>query len=268
MRREQAIRAFQPRDYWEVRGTFVPASDNPQKFSALWTIRPERDKGAVTRFGIRDLADQVVARTGARAAATDPAGPVVESLVQKRSREPPPQLFDLTSLQRTANRRYGFSATRTLEAAQALYERHKILTYPRTDSRHLPHDQASELPKLFRGLAKIPAYAPFAEPLIENDPAPAARSRRIFDDAKVHDHHAIIPTGKVPGPGTLGQDEERIFDLVARRFLGAFHPDAEFALTEACDCARGDRARCETATAKPRERRPPCTQRPAASRHA
>ena len=105
---------------------------------------------------------QIVARARAHAAASDPLGPVVESLDQKRSREPPPLLFDLTSLQRTANRRYGFSATRTLEVAQALYERHKVLTYPRTDSRHLPLDQAGELPKLFRAMAKIPVYAPFA----------------------------------------------------------------------------------------------------------
>jgi DNA topoisomerase-3 len=249
VRREQAIRAFVPRDYWEVRGTFVlagheaandapkespdEAPSDPHKLTAQWMIRGGRHKGTVTRFGVRKLAEEVVARAGARAAARDPAGPVVESLIQKRSREPPPQLFDLTSLQRTANRRYGLSATQTLDAAQALYERHKLLTYPRTDSRHLPHDQAAELPRLFRGLAKIPTYASFAEPLIERDLAPAARSRRIFDDTKVHDHHAIIPTGKVAGAGTLGRDEERIFDLVVRRFLGAFHPDAEFALTEA-----------------------------------
>jgi len=232
VRREQAIRAFQPRDYWEVRGTFASTVDSGQTFTALWTLRSERDK-PVTRLGVRDVADHIVARARAHAAASDPLGPVVESLDQKRSREPPPQLFDLTSLQRTANRRYGFSATRTLEAAQALYERHKVLTYPRTDSRHLPLDQAGELPKLFRAMAKIPAYAPFAQPLVDVAPGPAARSRRIFDDAKVHDHHAIIPTGKVPGDGALGPDEQRIFDLVVRRFLGAFHPDAEFALTEA-----------------------------------
>ncbi|MEP6653540.1 MAG: DNA topoisomerase, partial [Myxococcales bacterium] len=159
--------------------------------------------------------------------------PVVESLTQKQTREPPPQLFDLTSLQRTANRRYGFSATRTLEAAQALYERHKVLTYPRTDSRYLPQDLVGELPRLFAGLAKLPAYEEFAKPLLAGDAGALGRSRRIFDAAKVHDHHAIIPTGKVPAGGALGPDEQRLYDLVVRRFLGAFHPDAEFALTEA-----------------------------------
>ena len=127
--------------------------------------RGETGKGAITRFAVRAHADQVVVRSTASAAAPEQqggGGPVVESLTQKQTREPPPQLFDLTSLQRTANRRYGFSATRTLEAAQALYERHKVLTYPRTDSRYLPQDLVGELPRLFAGLAKLPAYAEFA----------------------------------------------------------------------------------------------------------
>ncbi len=235
VRREQAIRAFQPRDYWELRGTFVTAAasaDGASTFAAQWMAPADARKRSATRFGERPLAEQVAERVRAQAAATHPAGPIVERVTQKVSREPPPQLFDLTSLQRTANRRYGLSASRTLEAAQALYERHKILTYPRTDSRHLPEDLAGELPKLFAGLAKLPLYAPFAEPLLAAAPVVPARARRIFDASKVHDHHAIIPTGKVPHLDALSPDERHIFDLVARRFLGAFHPDAELALTE------------------------------------
>jgi DNA topoisomerase-3 len=246
VRREQEIRAFQPRDYWEVRATLAvdgspsagprgddAGSEQPRNFTAQWTIKPAPEKGGLTRLGLRALADEVVTRNGAHALATDPDGPVVESLVHRTLREPPPQLFDLTSLQRTANRRYGLSASRTLEAAQTLYERHKVLTYPRTDSRHLPQDLVGELPKLFAGLAKIAVYFPFAQPLLGGDSAQMARSRRVFDGTKVHDHHAIIPTGKVPAPGALNPDEQRVFDLVARRFLGVFHPDAEFALAEA-----------------------------------
>ena len=172
----------------------------------------------------RALADGIVAR--GESVAGGPHGAVVERLRQKRVREPPPLLFDLTSLQRTANRRYGLSATATLAAAQALYERYKILTYPRTDSRHLTSDLGKELPKLFGALAALPDYARFAEPLLETPPP---RSRRVFDDGKVSDHHAIVPTGKPVRLEELPRDERRIFDLVARRFLGAFHPDAEFA---------------------------------------
>jgi len=227
--RERAIDSFRPQDYWEVRGRFTTSGAGPATFTAGWSTPSPTGKGAASRLGAQALAAELVARTAAHAAATDPLGPVVERVKGTKSREPPPQLFDLTTLQRTANRRWGMSATRTLEAAQALYERHKLLTYPRTDSRYLSNDLAGELPKLFRGLAAIPDYQAFAETL---QGAPAARPKRVFDDAKVHDHHAIIPTGKAARLESLPEDERRIFDLVARRFLGAFFPDAEFALTD------------------------------------
>jgi len=242
--RERAITNFRPQDYWEVRGTFrIPGGGTsegrdgagaggtspPVAFTAGWSTPSPTGKGTATRLARAELADQILARTSARPRATDLDGPVVEKIHARKSHEPPPQLFDLTSLQRTANRRWGLSATRTLEAAQALYERHKLLTYPRTDSRHLSSDLVEEMPKLFRGLAQVPDYAPFAGRLLE---APTPRSKRVFDDAKVSDHHAIIPTGKTARAEALELDERRIYDLVVRRFLGAFFPDAEFALTE------------------------------------
>jgi DNA topoisomerase-3 len=240
VRREQAIRAFVPRDYWELRGAFkVPGA----AFTAGWGIRAETGKGIVTRFASKVLADGVVGRCAKHGRAADADGPVVESVRQRKGREPAPQLFDLTSLQRTANRRYGLSATRTLEAAQALYERYKALTYPRTDSRYLSHDLGGELPKLFRGVAEIPEYASFAQRLLDNPPA---KSRRVFDDAKVQDHHAIIPTGKAVRLEALPTEERRIFDLVVRRFLGVFYPDAEFAMTDAVI-----RVGADTVAAKP-----------------
>jgi len=231
VRRELEIRQFRPRDYWEVRGLFAPAgtpdvAQAAEKVTATWGVALPDGKAIRSRLGERGLAESIVVRGEG---ATAPHGPVVERLRQKRVREAPPLLFDLTSLQRTANRRYGLSATATLAAAQSLYERYKILTYPRTDSRHLTGDMAKELPKLFGALAALPDYARFAEPLIETPPA---RSRRVFDDGKVSDHHAIVPTGKPVRLDELPRDERRIFDLVARRFLGAFHPDAEFALTD------------------------------------
>jgi DNA topoisomerase III len=230
VRRELELRQFRPRDYWEVRGLFVPVGtpgDGTDKVTATWGIALPDAKAIRSRLAERNLAEGIVAR--GEIAARGPHGPVVEQLRQKRVREPPPLLFDLTSLQRTANRRYGLSATATLAAAQALYERYKILTYPRTDSRHLTSDMAKELPKLFGALAAVPDYAPFAQPLLESPPP---QSRRVFDGSKVSDHHAIVPTGKPVRLDDLPRDERRIFDLVARRFLGAFHPDAEFALTD------------------------------------
>jgi len=230
VRRELEIRRFRPRDYWEVRGAFVPAgtrADADEKVTATWGVALPDGKAIRSRLAERALAEGIVAR--GELAEAGPEGPVVERLRQKRVREPPPLLFDLTSLQRTANRRYGLSAIATLAAAQALYERYKILTYPRTDSRHLTSDLAKELPKLFGALAALPDYARFAAPLLETPPP---RSRRVFDDGKVSDHHAIVPTGKPARLDELPRDERRIFDLVVRRFLGVFHPDAEFALTD------------------------------------
>jgi DNA topoisomerase-3 len=232
VRREAEIRSFEPRDYWEIRGTFTTdarAAGEAGTLTATWGLAPEGGKGVRCRLGQRALADAVIERDGAHALAADPVGPVVERLRQRRVHEPPPLLFDLTTLQRTANRRFGLSAIATLGAAQALYERYKILTYPRTDSRYLTADMAGELPKIFASLAAVTDYAPFAQPLLGAAPA---RSRRVFNDTKVHDHHAIIPTGKPVRLDDLPRDERRVFDLVARRFLGAFHPDAEFALTE------------------------------------
>ncbi len=208
--REQAIRAFVPRDYWEVRGRFDDA------FTAGW----RSTRAATVRLGSSAIAEAICERDRVATA-------IVEAVRARTVREPPPLLFDLTALQRTANRRFGFTAARTLEIAQALYERHKVLTYPRTDSRHLTTDVAAELPALFAALATQPDYAAFAAPLVATPPVPG---RRVVDDAKVHDHHAIIPTGTT---SHLDRDEQRLYDLVARRFLGAFHGDAEFAVTEA-----------------------------------
>jgi DNA topoisomerase-3 len=222
--REKAILSFVPRDYWELRARLERPGAAEQGFTALWT------RGKVTRFGVREAAEVVLARDAAHASAGDPEGPVVERVEQKKTREPPPLLFDLTSLQRTANRRFGLSAQRTLEVAQALYETHKLLTYPRTDARHLSGDLAGELPRILRGVAQIPDYGGFVAPLLERPPG--VGNRRVFDDSKVQDHHAIIPTGKATRLEALDRDERRVYDLVVRRFLGAFYPDAEFASTE------------------------------------
>ncbi len=225
VRRERAIARFIPRDYWEVRGTFTTAGG--ERFEATFTHARR------TRLADAAEAEALLERLGRHAGRDDPAGPVVERMQQKTLREPPPLLFDLTSLQRTANRRFGLSASRTLEIAQALYETHKILTYPRTDSRYLTRDLAPTMPRLFQTLAAVPDYAPFASRLLQAPEPPGVGNRRIFDDSKVEDHHAIIPTGKGVDLPALGRDERNVFDLVARRFLGAFFPDAEFASAEA-----------------------------------
>ena len=232
--REQAVRTFVPRDYWEVHGTFARPGD-AQRFRARWS------HAGRSRLATEALAEAITARAGSHR--EPPAGPRVETVEARAQKVPPPLLFDLTSLQRTANRRWGLSAQRTLDIAQALYETHKLLTYPRTDSRHLTGDLRGELPEVFDALAADGAYAPFARQLRAHPPGPTPR---VFNDARVSDHHAIIPTTRKADSARLDRDEARIHDLVVRRFLGAFYPDAEFLLTTAVvvvgETRPGDRA--------------------------
>ncbi len=133
---------------------------------------------------------------------------------------PPPLLYDLTELQRHANRLFGFSAQKTLDIAQALYERHKLISYPRTDSRHLSQDVAQTLPRIVDGASQ----APYREQLA---PGTGERplGRRFVDDAKVTDHHAIIPTADLARARRSRADERRIYDLICRRLLSAWHED-------------------------------------------
>ena len=130
-------------------------------------------------------------------------------------------MYDLTTLQREANNRFSFSARRTLQIAQALYERHKAITYPRTDSRCLPEDYAATVKKTLRNLG------PLAAKVLENDWVKP--NKRIFNNAKVSDHFAIIPTGNVPSG--LDGDEQAVYDMVAKRFIAVFYPSAQFEVT-------------------------------------
>src|SRR5208283_3752357 len=137
-----------------------------------------------------------------------------------------PLLYDLTSLQREANGRFGFSAKNTLGLAQALYERHKVLTYPRTDSKALPEDYIPTV-KTTLGVLSDSKYAAFASQILRNEWV--RPNKRIFDNAKVSDHFAIIPTTVVPKH--LSEPEQKLYDLVTKRFLAIFYPAAEFLVT-------------------------------------
>lgn len=234
--RDREIAAFVPEDFWRVEATIqapgaasdpeAPPPSWPAVFTRLGPGSPRpRDKDArqqAERFPAEAPAEQLVAAVAGR------DGRVVQA-ERREKREPPPLLYDLTSLQRRANQRFGFSAARTLELAQALYERHKLLTYPRTDSRHLTPDQAATLPEVVRSLAAVPPYAPHCAAILDGAfPRPG---RRVVDASEVGDHHAILPTGRDPLTAQLAPDEKRIFDLVARRVLAALMPPARFALT-------------------------------------
>jgi len=219
--REDDIDAFVPEEFFQVHVELV---SDKGTWRALWTRpgKPKSDGPPLDRLAKRADADAIVARVTGQAGA-------VSRVERKKSNEKPPLLYDLTALQKEANKRYRFSAKKTLDLAQSLYERRKVITYPRTDSRHLSSDQEPGLGKLVDGLDFGP-YAAASQSVKAG--WPVKLGKRFVDDKEVSDHHAIIPTGVDPRTAGLEPDEKRIFDLVARRFLGAFHPDAIFAVAK------------------------------------
>ncbi|MBS0327716.1 MAG: DNA topoisomerase III [Proteobacteria bacterium] len=229
--REEKIRAFRSRPYWELAATFGARAG---EYTGRWfdeTFR-KRDASPAAADGQSDDPDRRPERIwdGARAQAIADAcvgRPGIVSEESKPSTQIAPLLYDLTSLQREANGRFGFSARTTLSLAQALYEKHKALTYPRTDSRALPEDYLGTVKATLAALGETPAYASFARRILDSQWV--RPNRRIFDNAKISDHFAIIPT--LVQPKHLTEAEAKLYDFVVKRFLAAFHPAAEYQVT-------------------------------------
>jgi DNA topoisomerase-3 len=211
--REAEIQAFVPEDYWLVEAAFEPAAS--ARYAGLWFA------GDQTRLKTVEQAEAIVAKVRGKPGA-------VASVERREQTEVPPLLYDLTSLQRDANHRFSFSAARTLRAAQSLYEDKKALTYPRTSSRYLSTDMIPQLKPTAETLAPIGEYSPHARYVLGLEALPL---RRVVDDSKIGDHHAIIPTIATHAVEKFSADEQRVFDLVARRYLAVFHPPARYART-------------------------------------
>jgi len=222
VKREREIQAFVPEPYRLVHATFQPP------YQGIWF------EGDETRiFGDLERADRIVAKVSGQDG-------TVEKVERKEQSERAPLLYDLTSLQRDANRRYGFSARRTLQAAQSLYEGKKAITYPRTSSRYLSGDMVPQLKPTAGTLQPIEDYRKAAEFVLALDQLPL---QRVINDAKVDDHHAIIPTDVDHDVEAFTPDERRVFDLIARRFLAVFHPPARYARTTVITLVEEERFR-------------------------
>ena len=225
--REEKIRRHVARDYWEVRAQFDAQAGlyEGKWFNPAWKKNPDDAEQKADRLWTADQAQAIVAACqGQPASVTEESKPTSQSS---------PLLYDLTTLQREANSRFGFSAKTTLSIAQALYEKHKVLTYPRTDSRALPEDYLGTVRKTFETLADAHLPGPLrdlsmhaAKALNEGYVKP---TKRVFDNAKVSDHFAIIPTLELPK--SLTEVEAKLYDLVVKRFLAVFYPAAEFLVT-------------------------------------
>src|SRR3954470_1335427 len=219
--RDAEITNFVPKDYFEVVASFrAPGGE----YAGRWFGKNG------SRFDGKEDAEAVAQKVEGKLGA-------VKSVEKKAAREKPPLLHDLTALQRAANVRYGFTAAKTLELAQSLYEK-KFITYPRTSSRHLSKAVAEEIEAHVRA-ASVGPYVPFIEKILAKG-TPKLTSRHV-DDKKVTDHHAVIPTKQQIKGDSLSPDEKRIYDLVARRFLAAFYPDAELERTTVLTEAEGER---------------------------
>jgi DNA topoisomerase-3 len=218
--REEKIRAFQPRDYWEIHARFgAAAGEYPGRWFEPGFKKDEDPERRPERLWKAARAEAIAAAcSGKQGTATEETKP---------STQASPLLYDLTSLQREANGRFGFSAKGTLSLAQSLYERHKALTYPRTDARALPEDYIATVKKTLDALAGVREFAPFAKQILKG--GWVKPNRRIFDNSKISDHFAIIPT--LQTPGNLSEPEAKLYDLVVRRFLAVFFPSAEFLQT-------------------------------------
>ncbi len=218
--REEKIKKFVPRDFWEVIGTFDAAAG---QYAGRWFnekfTKPDSKDGdpelKAERFWELPSAEAIKAKCLGK--------PGIVTEESKPSTQLSPLLYDLTSLQREANSRFGFSAKNTLAVAQSLYERHKVLTYPRTDSRALPEDYLGTVRDVMKMLGET-RYAPFAGEVLQKDWV--RPNKRIFNNAKISDHFAITPTTQAPR--SLSEPELKIYDLVTKRFLAVFYPAAEF----------------------------------------
>jgi DNA topoisomerase-3 len=215
-RREEEIRAFKPEPYWLVDALFA-AAPGDRLYEGRYHDGPR------PRLATAEQADAIVA------AVRGQTGEITQ-LECKQRKERPPLLYDLTSLQREANSRFGFTARRTLAAAQRCYEEHKVLTYPRTSSRYLTSDMIAELKPIAGHVGGAGREYQTAAAYVQGlDMLPLAR---VVADDRVGDHHAIIPTNSTHNLEKLSDDDRRIYDLVARRFLAVFHPEAVFENTK------------------------------------
>lgn len=220
MEREREISDFQSKPYWTV-------SLNLGSFTAQWREGDSHDGRSWTREAAEAIAERARSAGSAK----------VEGLRTSERSEPHPQAYDLTELQRDANKRLGFSAKMTSNVLQRLYETHKLVTYPRTDSRYLSSDIVPTLKGRLESVAVGP-YAPLARKLLRGQ---LPVTKRFVDDAKVSDHHAIIPTEQFVQLGALTNDERRLYDLIVRRFISLFYPPYRYDETNVVLTAGGER---------------------------
>lgn len=210
--RQKEINAFVPKDYFEVQSDYG-------NFTGIWFDKQSNE----TKLYEKEKADQIAKKVKGQKG-------IVLQITKEEKKQPSPNLYDLTELQRDCNRKFGFSAQKTLSVAQSLYETKKMITYPRTDSRYLSDDMIPKIQSTLKKLSGLEEYKPFADTILVKDKLPL--SKRIIDNSKVTDHHAIIPTdGSIRIEG-LSVDEKKVYHTIVLRFLSVFYPNYIYSITK------------------------------------
>jgi len=210
--RHHEIESFDVMDYFEVQAIY-------DGFTGIWF--KEGKEGRDTKITSKEDAQKITDKVKGKTA-------IVKIVEKDEKQVPPPLLYDLTELQRDANKKFGFSAEKTLSIAQDLYEKRKLITYPRTDSRYLSDDMADGIINILKRLS-IPSYDKYVQSVLSS--LPISLNKRIIDSSKVTDHHAIIPTNSNINLSALSEDEKAVFDIIARRFISVFYPYYVFTIT-------------------------------------
>lgn len=215
--RQKEIDDFVPQEYFEIE-TFFEVNRTKEIYKGIY-INEKNNTKILSKEDAKKIVDSIKKQNGE----------IVE-INTERKKQIPPLLYDLTELQRDCNKKYGYSAQKTLSIAQDLYEKRKLITYPRTDSRYLSDDMASKLKGIIQRISAINLYSSFTQRILQNDSLKI--TKRIVDNSKVSDHHAIIPTNVLPKLESLSKDEFNVYNLIIRRFLAVFYPDYVYDVTK------------------------------------
>ena len=215
--RHKEIEKFNIKEYFEIEVDFKTL-DNNQTYKGVW-INKENDSKIFEKDVAKNILNSVKGKDG-----------VIKNIENERKKIPQPLLYDLTELQRDCNKKFSYSAQKTLSIAQDLYEKRKLITYPRTDSRYLSEDMRAKLNPILQKLNNIEKYKPFLNYVLNLDKLPI--KKRIIDNSKITDHHAIIPTLASVNIDKLSLEEKNVYDLIARRFIAVFYPNYIYDITK------------------------------------
>lgn len=208
--RQKEIDTFVPQEYYEVEAEFE--TEKGEKYKGIFCDKDGKEFKILEKEKSDNIVNVCKGAYG-----------VVESSEKNEKKTPPPLLYDLTELQRDANKKFGFSAQKTLQLVQSLYETRKMVTYPRTDSRYISDDMIPKLKIILSRLNSIPTYKEYSDYILGLEKLPI--TKRIVDNSKITDHHAIIPTEIYPKVNLLSAEEAKVYDLIARRFMAVFYPN-------------------------------------------